>query len=90
MSRMARKKGGRNDAADEMMAYYLRNRANVDAGIDRDIERSCTSKQPYASEAEARAVMLMNGMKLHTYHCRYSDCWNLTRRPTTGGESILD
>jgi hypothetical protein len=87
---MARKKGRPDDAADEMMAYYLRNRANIDAGIDRDIERSCTSKQPYASEAEARAVMLMNGMKLHSYHCRYCDCWHLTRRPTGGGQSILD
>jgi hypothetical protein len=23
----------------------------------------------------------MNGMKLHTYHCRYCDFWHLTRRP---------
>jgi hypothetical protein len=87
---MARKRVRRDSGADEMMAYYLRNRASVDAGIDRDIERSCTSKQPYASEAEARAVMLMNGMKLHTYHCRYCDCWHLTRRPSGGSESLLD
>jgi hypothetical protein len=82
---MARKKGRTDDAAGQMMDYYLRNRANVDESIDRDIARSCTSKQPYASEAEARAIMAMNGMKLHTYHCRYCDCWHLTRRPTTGG-----
>ncbi len=78
---MARKKSDA-DAADRMMAYYLRNRESVDASTDRDIERSCTTKQPYASEGEARAVMAMNGMKLHTYHCRYCDCWHLTRRPT--------
>jgi hypothetical protein len=80
----------RDDAADAMMQYYLRNRANVDASIDRDIERSCTSKQPYASEGEARAVAAMNGMKLFTYHCRYCDCWHLTRRPTSGTTSIID
>lgn len=84
---MGRRRGGGSgdDAAEEMMAYHLRNRAGLDASIDRDIERSCTSKQPYASEAEARAVMAMNGMKLFTYHCRYCDCWHLTRRPTSGG-----
>ena len=84
------RRGGRDkrDTADEMMAYYLRNRGTADAATDRDIERSCTSKQPYASEAEARAIMLMNGMKLHTYHCRYCDCWHLTRRLTGGGESL--
>ncbi len=82
---MAKRKGrAAADAADQMMAYHLRNRATVDASIDRDIERSCTSKQPYASEGEARAVMAMNGMKLFTYHCRYCDCWHLTRRPTSG------
>ena len=87
---MARKKSRTDDAADQMMAYYLRNRANTDTGIDRDIERSCTTKQPYASEAEARAVMLMNGMKLHSYHCRYCDCWHLTRRPTGGGAGNIE
>ena len=69
---------------DEMMKHYLRNRASTDTSIDRDIERSCTSKQPYSSEAEARAVMAMNGMKLYVYHCRYCDFWHLTRRPNSG------
>jgi hypothetical protein len=88
---MARRKPARGaPSADDMMAYHLRNRANIDASIDRDIERSCTSKQPYASEGEARAVMAMNGMKLFTYHCRYCDCWHLTRRPTGGGDVLLD
>jgi hypothetical protein len=71
---------------DEMMKRYLRDRASTDASIDRDIERSCTSKQPYKSEAEARAVMAMNGMKLFVYHCRYCDFWHLTRRPTSGSK----
>jgi len=73
------------------MDFYLRTRATTDAAIDRDVERSCTSKQPYASEAEARAVMAMNGMKLFTYHCRYCDCWHLTRRPTSSSApDIID
>jgi hypothetical protein len=87
---MARRRRRDDDAADAMMQYYLRNRGNLDASIDRDIERSCTSKQPYASEGEARAVAAMNGMKLFTYHCRYCDCWHLTRRPTSGPATILD
>jgi hypothetical protein len=88
---MARRKPGRGGpAADDMMAYYLRNRATTDASIDRDIARSCTSKQPYASEGEARAIMAMNGMKLFTYHCRYCDCWHLTRRPTGGSDLLVD
>ena len=88
---MARKQSRTDaDAADQMMAYYLRNRANTDASIDRDVARSCTTKQPYASEAEARAVMAMNGMKLYTYHCRYCDCWHLTRRPTSGPPDVVE
>lgn len=70
---------------ESLMEFYLRDRAAVDASIDRDVERSCTSKQPYATEDEARAVAAMNGMKLFTYHCRYCDFWHLTRRPTGGG-----
>ena len=75
---------------ESLMDFFQRTRASTDAEIDRDIARSCTSKQPYASEGEARAVMAMNGMKLFTYHCRYCDCWHLTRRPTSGGQAVED
>jgi len=75
---------------ESLMDFFLRNRASVDTNIDRDVERSCTSKQPYASEDEARAVAAMNGMKLFTYHCRYCDFWHLTRRPTSSGGQIID
>jgi hypothetical protein len=80
----------KRDPADSLMDFHLRDRAGIDAAIDRDIARSCTSKQPYASEDEARAVAAMNGMKLFTYHCRYCDFWHLTRRPTGGGSSLED
>lgn len=70
---------------ETLMEFYLRTRTANDPAIDRDIERSCATKQPYKSEGEARAVAAMNGMKLHTYHCRYCDFWHLTRRPTSGG-----
>ncbi len=74
------------------MDFYLRNRAPSDAAIDRDVERSCASKQPYESEASARAVAAMNGLSgaLFTYHCRYCDFWHLTRRPTSAGPEIID
>ena len=75
---------------ESLMDFFIRTRASSDAAIDRDVERSCTSKQPYATEAEARAVMAMNGMKLFTYHCRYCDCWHLTRRPTSGGWQVQE
>lgn len=76
-----------------MMDFYLRNRATADLSIDRDVERSCTSKQQYASEAEARAIATMQGLSgsLFTYHCRYCEFWHLTRRPTSGGRpDIID
>ena len=72
------------------MDAYIKSRTANDPFIDADVARSCTSKQPYASEGEARAVAAMNGMKLHTYHCRYCDFWHLTRRPTSGGTTIDD
>jgi len=72
------------------MDFFVRTRSGPDPSIDRDVERSCTSKQPYASEDEARAVAAMNGMKLFTYHCRYCDFWHLTRRPTSGNAQIID
>ena len=79
---MPPRRNDRKRGPDEsLMDWYVRTRSNADPAIDRDVERSCTSKQPYASEAEARAVMAMNGMKLFTYHCRYCDFWHLTRRP---------
>ena len=70
--------------AESLMDFYVRTRINADPAIDQgDVDRSCTSKQPYKSEGEARAVAAMNGMKLSTYHCRYCDFWHLTRRPTS-------
>jgi len=44
------------------MQWYLKDRGATDALIDSDIARSCTSKQQYADEADARAHALMNGM----------------------------
>ena len=79
----ARDRGQKRGPAESMMDFYLRTRGANDAAIDRDVARSCETKQPYKSEGEARAVAAMNGMKLHTYHCRYCDFWHLTRRPTT-------
>jgi len=70
------------------MEFYLRNREPADRSIDADVSRSCTSKQQYAGEAEARAIATMQGMSgsLFTYHCRYCDFWHLTRRPTSSSE----
>jgi hypothetical protein len=66
------------------MKWWLANRGSIDDATDRDVERSCTSKDGYRSEDEARAHAAMNGMSgvLHTYHCRYCDAWHLTRRAT--------
>ena len=68
---------------ESLMDFFMRTRASTDAEIDKDIERSCSSKQPYNTEDEAHAVAAMNGMKLFAYHCRYCDFWHLTRRPTS-------
>jgi len=78
--------------SESLMDFSLRNRGPLDAAIDRDVERSCTSKQPYESDAQARAIAAMNGMSgaLFTYHCRYCDFWHLTRRPTSAGPEIID
>jgi hypothetical protein len=75
---------------ESLMDFFIRTRGGADPALDRDVARSCTSKQPYASENEARAVAAMNGMKLFTYHCRYCDFWHLTRRPTSGNASLAD
>ncbi len=65
------------------LKWWLASRQGVDDATDRDLERSCTSKDGYRSEDEARAHAAMNGMSgvLYTYHCRYCDMWHLTRRP---------
>jgi hypothetical protein len=86
----ARDRGKKRGPTESLMDFYVRTRTAADPSIERDVERSCTSKQPYASEAEARAVAAMNGMKLFTYHCRYCDFWHLTRRPTSGNTQLLD
>jgi len=75
------------------MDFYLRTRANVDASIDLDVARSCTSKQQYATQAQARAIAAMQGMSgsLFTYYCRYCEFWHLTRRPNAGqAPEIID
>ncbi|GAC1417473.1 MAG: hypothetical protein NVSMB5_08290 [Candidatus Velthaea sp.] len=79
--------------SESLMDFFLRNRANVDTSIDADVARSCTSKQQYSSDADARAHAAMNGMSgsLFTYHCRYCEFWHLTRRPTSStGIEIID
>ena len=87
----ARDRGKKRGPDESLMDYYVRQRMEADPAIDQgDVQRSCTSKQPYKSEGEARAVAAMNGMKLHTYHCRYCDFWHLTRRPTSGNSAIVD
>jgi hypothetical protein len=45
-----------------------------------DRARSCTAKDAYPSEEHARAVMLMNGVALAVYQCRYCELWHLTSR----------
>jgi len=66
----------------DVMKWWLRSRDSIDDVQDRDIARSCASKDGYRSEAEARAHVLMNGMagRLFTYHCTYCDQWHLTKR----------
>ncbi len=85
--RSSRQRPPKGQPAESMMEFYLRTRPNVDTSIDQDVTRSCTSKQQYASEAQARAIATMQGMSgsLFTYHCRYCEFWHLTRRPNSGG-----
>ncbi|GAC1653034.1 MAG: hypothetical protein NVS9B12_02830 [Vulcanimicrobiaceae bacterium] len=66
------------------MDWWLRNRSDADSSQDRDIERSCSSKDAYETQEHARAVAAMNGMAgvLHTYHCIYCNSWHLTRQKT--------
>lgn len=69
-----------------MMDWWLQNRGSVDDAIDRDVERSCTGKDAYATESAARASAAMNRMseKLFAYDCRYCLMWHLTRRRPNG------
>jgi hypothetical protein len=83
----ARDRGKKRGPEESLMDFFIRTRSAADPAIDADVARSCTSKQPYTSEGEARAVAAMNGMKLFTYHCRYCDFWHLTRRPTLGNDT---
>jgi hypothetical protein len=68
----------------DVMKWWLRSRDGIDDVQDRDISRSCSSKDGYRTEAEARAHAAMNGMSgvLFTYRCTYCDQWHLTRRKT--------
>lgn len=79
-SRGSKGKGGGGDF--DAMKWWLRNREGVDDVQDRDIARSCGSKDAYRSEEEARAHAAMNGMSgvLFTYRCTYCESWHLTRR----------
>jgi hypothetical protein len=83
MSRRSRHTPKRDGNGDDLMTWYLKDRAATDARIDADVARSCTSKQQYANEADAHAHALMNGMGsvLFSYECRYCGFWHLTRRP---------
>ncbi len=74
---------------DGLMEWFIKNRQQTDAEIDRDVARSCTSKQQYADEMDAKAHALMNGMGdvLFSYECRYCGFWHLTRRPNSGGSA---
>jgi hypothetical protein len=83
-SRSSRRRPGPGSSDEDFQLWLARNRAEQDAAIDRDVARSCTSKDAYESEEHARAVAAMNGMAdvLFTYECRYCRNWHLTRRPT--------
>ncbi|MDQ6929478.1 MAG: hypothetical protein M3126_02265 [Candidatus Eremiobacteraeota bacterium] len=65
------------------MDWWLRNRGDTDDAQNRDIERSCTSKDAYETEEHARAVAAMNGMAdvLFSYRCIYCESWHLTKQP---------
>jgi hypothetical protein len=44
------------------LKWWLRSRDGIDDAVDKDIARSCATKDGYRSEAEARAHIAMNGM----------------------------
>jgi hypothetical protein len=66
----------------DAMKWWLRSRDGIDEIQDRDVARSCSTKDGYRTDAEARAHIAMNGMvgALFTYRCAYCDAWHLTRR----------
>jgi hypothetical protein len=66
----------------DVMKWWLRSRDALDDVVDKDVAQSCSRKDGYRSEAEARAHVAMKGLqgKLFTYHCRYCDFWHLTKR----------
>ena len=66
----------------DVMKWWLRSREGIDEVQDRDLARSCGTKDGYRSDAEARAHAAMNGMAgaLFTYRCSYCEYWHLTRR----------
>jgi hypothetical protein len=70
-----------------MMDWWLRNRGDIDDYVDKDVERSCSSKAAYPDEPSARAQVAMQGLagKLFTYQCRYCESWHLTRRKPAQG-----
>ena len=82
---MARRKQVPKPASgdESLMEWFVKERMRPDPRVDADVERSCTSKQQYADEADAHAHALMNGMGdvLFSYECRYCGFWHLTRRP---------
>jgi hypothetical protein len=76
-------RGSKGDSGDfDVMKWWLRSRDGIDDVQDRDVARSCSTKDGYRSESEARAHIAMNGMagSLFTYHCTYCGEWHLTRR----------
>jgi hypothetical protein len=84
-SRGFRRKGNpkpKDGTEFDVMKWWLRSRDGLDELQDRDMERSCGSKDGYRTEAEARAHIAMNRMSgsLFTYHCAYCNQWHLTRR----------
>jgi hypothetical protein len=75
---------------DTTLSWWLEIRGAVqDSAIDRDLERSCASKDRYATREAARAVAAMNNMAgvLNAYECRYCLQWHLTRRGARGTSS---
>ena len=60
------------------IARRFRASSSLDPVADR--ARSCTGKDAYPSEEHARAFMLMRGVSLAVYRCRYCELWHLTSR----------
>jgi hypothetical protein len=85
-SRGSKRGDGGGERDFDVMKWWLRSREGIDEIQDRDVARSCSSKDGYRSEAEARAHIAMNGMqgRLFTYPCNYCNEWHLTRRKPNG------